>query len=89
VGDEVFNALMDREMFVQVLGDIVFQKKNYDDMLAYVLEKLNIDGKITVAQFRDKFQTSRKYALGLLEYLDSIGITFRDGDFRKLKPKRK
>ncbi|NTW43102.1 MAG: hypothetical protein HGB14_01415 [Anaerolineaceae bacterium] len=88
VGDEVFNALMDREMFVQVLGDIVFQKKNYDDMLAYVLDKLNIDGKITVAQFRDRFQTSRKYALGFLEYLDSIGITFRDGDFRKLKPKR-
>ena len=88
-GDEIFNALMDQEMFIQVLGDIVFLKKNYDDMLAFVLEKLNIDGNITVAQFRDKFQTSRKYALGFLEYLDSIGITYRDGDFRKLKPLRK
>lgn len=89
VGDEVFNALMDQEMFIQVLGDIVFLKKNYDDMLAFVLDKLNNDGNITVAQFRDKFQTSRKYALGLLEYLDTIGITYRDGDFRKLKPIRK
>ncbi len=89
VGDEVFNALLDQEIFIQVMGDIVFLKKNFDEMLAFVLEKLNIDGNITVAQFRDKFQTSRKYALGLLEYLDAIGITYRDGDFRKLKPTRK
>lgn len=89
VGEEVFNALVDQEIFIQVMGDIVFLKRNFEEMLAFVLEKLNIDGNITVAQFRDKFQTSRKYALGLLEYLDTIGITYRDGDFRKLKPLKK
>ncbi len=89
VGEEVFNALVDQEIFIQVMGDIVFLKRNFEEMLAFVLEKLNIDGNITVAQFRDKFQTSRKYALGLLEYLDTIGITYRDGDFRKLKPIKK
>jgi selenocysteine-specific elongation factor len=33
---------------------------------------------------RDTFGTSRKYALALMEHLDRIGLTLRDGDIRKL-----
>jgi selenocysteine-specific elongation factor len=40
-----------------------------------------------VAQFRDLFQTSRKYALAVLEHLDEVGVTQRDGDLRRLKAK--
>lgn len=39
--------------------------------------------EITVAEFRDLLKTSRKYALPLLEYLDSNKITMRVGDIRK------
>ena len=39
---------------------------------------------MTVAEFRDVLQTSRKYALPFLEYLDSNKITMRVGDVRKL-----
>jgi len=85
VGDEVLNALIEKELVVQVMGDILFLSENYQEMLDYVLDKINSEGEITVAQFRDKFHTSRKYALGFLEYLDSTGITYRDGDFRKFK----
>ena len=38
------------------------------------------NGSVTVAQVRDVFKTSRKYALALLEYTDSQGITRRVGD---------
>ncbi|MHB8621488.1 MAG: SelB domain-containing protein, partial [Chloroflexota bacterium] len=41
---------------------------------------------ITVAQFRDLFQTSRKYALAFLEHLDERKITRRLGDERILGP---
>ncbi|MGV2434996.1 MAG UNVERIFIED_CONTAM: SelB C-terminal domain-containing protein [Anaerolineae bacterium] len=34
---------------------------------------------------RDHLQTSRKYALAYLEYLDRLGITTRNGDERRLK----
>jgi selenocysteine-specific elongation factor len=34
---------------------------------------------------RDLFDTSRKYALALLEYLDAKGITKRVGDERILR----
>jgi selenocysteine-specific elongation factor len=37
---------------------------------------------ITVAQVRDRFTTSRKYALALMEYLDAQGLTKRVGDKR-------
>lgn len=38
---------------------------------------------MTVAEFRDILNTTRKYALPFLEYLDSNKITLRVGDIRK------
>ncbi len=51
-------------------------------------EKLKtIDGDITLAAVRDVTGSSRKYALPLLEYFDSKGITRRVGDKRILLKK--
>jgi selenocysteine-specific elongation factor len=54
-----------------------------------MVEKLRVTiqqkGQITLAEVRDLFNTTRKYVQALLEHLDSIGITLRDGDARKLK----
>jgi len=38
---------------------------------------------MTIAEFRDILNTTRKYALPFLEYLDSNKITLRVGDIRK------
>jgi hypothetical protein len=38
-----------------------------------------------VAETRDLFQTSRKYALGFLEHLDAKGVTRRVDDKRMLR----
>jgi selenocysteine-specific elongation factor len=43
------------------------------------------NGQITLAEARDMLNTTRKYIQALLEHLDAIGVTMRDGDFRKLK----
>jgi selenocysteine-specific elongation factor len=40
---------------------------------------------MTVAQVRDEFTTSRKYALALMEYLDNQKVTRRVGDERVLR----
>jgi selenocysteine-specific elongation factor len=42
-------------------------------------------GTVSAAQVRDHFNTSRRYVLALLEHLDEIGVTIRQGDVRKLK----
>jgi selenocysteine-specific elongation factor len=53
-------------------------------MVQAVIDHLQAHGTLTVAEFRDIFGTTRKYALALLEHLDTKRITVRDGDFRKL-----
>lgn len=55
---------------------------SWNEIASYIKEKLIGEGKVTVAEYRDRFSTSRKYALPVLEHLDQVGITSRDGDFR-------
>jgi len=84
VGEEVLNALIERGDLVHVGEDVLFQKSDYDRMVQAVIDHLKARGTLTVAEFRDLFSTTRKYALALLEHLDTKRITVRDGDYRKL-----
>jgi len=85
VGDEVVNALITLNKLMTVSPDVIFRKEDYDLMVSDIRKELEKNGKITLADVRDLFKTSRKYAQALLEHLDTIGVTIRDGDFRKLK----
>ena len=40
---------------------------------------------LSPASFRDRYKTSRRYAIPLLEYFDRTGLTVRHGDARTLK----
>jgi len=85
VGDEVFNLLLESSDLVTVSVDIVFRKTDYDAMVEKIHQEIQQKGKITLAEVRDLLNTSRKYVQALLEHLDSLGVTERVGDFRKLK----
>lgn len=85
VSPEVYQALLDGGHLVQVSAEVVFRQEDYAQLVRGVKEMITRQGSLTAAQVRDHFNTSRKYALALLEYLDSIGITTRQGDERKLK----
>ncbi len=85
VGAEVYAALVELGQLAQVSSEVVFRKADYEQMVAAVRHLLAQKGQITAAEARDLLRTSRKYALGLLEHLDSIGVTRRDGDFRRLR----
>jgi selenocysteine-specific elongation factor len=41
-------------------------------------------GKVTVADVREALVSSRKFVVPFLEYLDRVGLTRREGDFRVL-----
>lgn len=84
VGEEVFNALIALGQLEQVSAEVVFRRQDYDDLLAAVRRQLEQEGTLTVAQFRDRFNTSRRYALAFLEHLDALNVTRRDGDLRRL-----
>jgi selenocysteine-specific elongation factor len=85
VGEEIVNALIELKELITVSPDVIFRKHDYDEMVEKLRVTIQQKGQITLAEVRDLFNTTRKYVQALLEHLDSIGITLRDGDARKLK----
>ncbi len=84
-GEELVNALIEMGELTAVSNEVVFRKQDYDSMDMKVRAALRQKGQVTLAEVRDLFNTSRKYAQALLEHLDALGVTKRDGDYRKLR----
>ena len=84
-GEALLNALLEQGQLYAVSADVLFLSDTYQAMVERVKAHLRAQGKITVAEVRDLFSTSRKYALALMEHLDAQGITKRQGDERVLK----
>lgn len=84
VEPDLINLLVQQHEVVKVGGGVVFSTSAYNEMVEKVTAHLKAQGKITLAEVRDMFQTSRKYAQAFLEHLDSKKITRRVGDERVL-----
>ena len=87
VGEEILEALMERNELIAVSTEVIFRKQDYDLAVTKIGRILAENGIVSLAEVRDLFHTSRKYAQALLEHLDAIGITVREGDFRTLRKK--
>ena len=83
LGTELFNAMVNSGTLIQLSDDIVFRHVDYDKILQKIQLMFKKEDTITVAQVRDAFNTSRRYALSILEYFDEIGLTVRVGDVRR------
>ena len=70
---------------VKVNESVVFSALAYDQLVENIKNHIVSQGSITVADARTMFNTSRKYILPLLEYLDQQRITQRIGDERVLR----
>jgi len=77
--------LIEGGQLVRLSPDVLLLAETYDELEAWVRERISEHGSVNVAQVRDAFNTSRKYALALLEYLDDRRITKRVGDDRILR----
>ena len=72
--------LLAAEGKVVLLSDDLITLPKYTDMVAAkAREILASEGKISIAMIRDMIGTSRKSAKPLLEYLDNIRVTRRNG----------
>jgi selenocysteine-specific elongation factor len=85
VGNEVLASLIEQGQLIKLSEDVLFLTETYAQMEARVTAYLQEHGTITVAEVRDLFDTSRKYALALLGYMDEQRITRRVGDERVLR----
>ncbi|HEY52840.1 MAG TPA: selenocysteine-specific translation elongation factor [Caldilineae bacterium] len=85
VDEDVLNALIEQGVLLRVASDVLFKREAYEQMVERIRQHLQTHGQITVGECRDMFGASRKYMLGLLEYLDQQRITRREGDARVLR----
>ena len=51
-----------------------------------LVEHLRREGRLESVQFKYLLDTTRKYALPLLDYFDRLGVTRRQGNTRHLGP---
>jgi selenocysteine-specific elongation factor len=78
----VLKSLIEQEILIQVQPEILFLKADYEQMVRVCLQWIEQHEKVDAKALRDHFNSSRKYVIGLLEHLDSLHITKRDGDYR-------
>ncbi|MGI6358276.1 MAG: selenocysteine-specific translation elongation factor [Bacillota bacterium] len=83
VGDVIL-AMAQREEVVKVSADLALLRSAVDQAREIVVNLIRSQGSITLADLRDQLQTSRKYALALLDYFDAEKVTQRKGDVRTL-----
>ncbi len=68
----------------RVSNEVYFLPETYTELLEWIRSSIAEQGSVNVGQLRDRFGTSRKYALALLEHFDERRITRRNGDVRVL-----
>ena len=83
----LIRGLVRTGQLVAVSQDFVYPAQTIEEIRTLVARQIGTAGPFTVAQFRDLVGASRKYVVPLLEYLDRVGYTRRDGDVRVLGPK--
>jgi selenocysteine-specific elongation factor len=85
LGEEVLGVLLSRGDLVQASAEVLFLGDTYEQMVDRIRAYIEDKGSITLAETRDLFGTSRKYAQSILEHLDEAGVTKRVGDVRVLR----
>lgn len=82
---ELLEALLEQGQLLRISGGVLFQRTDFAEIVEQVRLAVQAQGAITLAQVRDLFDTSRKYAQAILEEMDARRITKREGDVRVLR----
>jgi len=69
---------------VIINGTLIFSKKNIENLINDIKKYFTINDTMDIGAFKKIARTTRKYAVPLLEYFDKCGLTYRQGNLRKL-----
>jgi selenocysteine-specific elongation factor len=82
---QLLQVLVNQGRLVKVKEDLYFHQAAIEQLKAALIDFLKKNREITVNQFKDLTQTSRKFTIPLLEYFDSVRTTVRVGEARRLR----
>ena len=83
-GQHALTTLVRDGRAVHIAGDLYLAADALERCKQAVCVHLETGGAGTVAALKDAMGTSRRYAVPLLEYFDTQGVTVRSGDIRSL-----
>jgi selenocysteine-specific elongation factor len=81
---ELLDALVEAQAVVKVAEGMYFHAAAIARARELVLQHFRAEPELSLAAFRTYIDSSRKYALPLLEYFDQQRITYRVGEVRRL-----
>ena len=84
---ELARYLVESGRAVRVTSDLYYPAARWAEVEARVRGHFSQKPALTMGEFKDLIQVSRKYAVPLLEHLDRLGITRREGDLRVPGPR--
>ncbi|MDH4221984.1 MAG: selenocysteine-specific translation elongation factor [candidate division Zixibacteria bacterium] len=76
--------LLQQERLVELKEGILYRKEDFEEITRKIRMFIKEKGPSTVSQLREYLNITRKYAVPILEKLDELGITQREGDKRVL-----
>jgi selenocysteine-specific elongation factor len=82
---EIIKLLTSQGRLIKVKEDLLFHRSVIDVLKGKLVEYLKQHHEISVPQFKDLTQTSRKFAIPLMEYFDASRVTVRVGENRRLR----
>jgi selenocysteine-specific elongation factor len=82
--EEVLMFLIQGGELVELKDGVLFRKDDFEKFKAKIVDFIKKNGEATVSQLREHLSTTRKYMVPILEKLDQLGVTEREGDKRIL-----
>ena len=75
--------MIKNQKLVNISRDIFIDHAILEELLSFIRKYFEKQNEMPVAPLKEFIKTTRKYAIPILEYLDSKGYTIREGDVRK------
>ena len=84
---DVLMLLIEEGMIIKAKDDLYFDRDAVDVLKKRLIDFFATNNELTTPEFKELAGVSRKYLIPLIEYFDSINLTIRIGDIRKLRHK--
>ncbi len=82
--DDLIRNLTREGEIVKIKGNLYFHREAIQKAKMLIQSAIKKKGSMSAGELKDLLKTTRKFAIPLLEYLDSIKFTIRKGDVREL-----
>jgi selenocysteine-specific elongation factor len=82
---KILKILLEQEQLVRVDKDLLFHREAVEQAQKLLTEYIKKEGGLESVKFKYLLDTTRKFAIPLLDYFDRIGVTRRSGYTRYLK----